>query len=66
MQHATTTTQTTHHLHAGLTDDEARRLEGKARAFYLRVLVLQNETGCSVQQAVQACQDADKENHHDH
>jgi hypothetical protein len=30
------------------------------------VLILQNETGCSVQVAVQACQDADKENHHDH
>jgi hypothetical protein len=55
-----TTTQTTHHLHAGLTDEQAQRLEGKARAFYLRVLVLQNETGCSVQQAVQACQDADR------
>jgi hypothetical protein len=59
-QHTAGTVQTAHHLHAGLTDDEARRLEGAARRFYMRVLVLQNETGCSVQQAVQACQDADR------
>jgi hypothetical protein len=58
MQHAT---QTIHHYAAGLTDDEARRLDGAARAFYRRVLELINMTGCSVQQAVQACQDADKE-----
>jgi len=62
MLQAISTMETTHHLHAGLTDEEARLLEGKARAFYLRVLTLQNETGCTVQQAVQACQDADRAN----
>lgn len=62
MQHAIGTA----HIAAGLTDEQAARLEGEARRFYLRVLTLINQTGCSVQAAVQACQDADKENHHDH
>lgn len=48
------------HIYANLTDEQARRLEGAARAFYKRVLILQSQTGCTVQQAVQACQDADK------
>jgi hypothetical protein len=51
---------TTHHLHAGLTDEQARSLEGKAREFYKRALLLQHATGCTIQIAIQACQDADR------
>lgn len=54
------------HAYANLTDEEARRLEGKARTFYKRALALVNETGCSLQEAILACQDADKEASHDH
>ncbi len=56
----------TAHLAAGLTDEEARRLEGKAREFYRRALALMDETGCSYQMAVQAIQDTLKRIHHDH
>jgi hypothetical protein len=45
---------------ANLSDDEARRLEGAAREFYKRVLRLCWDTGCSVQMALRACEDADK------
>lgn len=51
---------TTHHLPAGLSDEQARRLEGKARDFYQRALTLANSTGCTIQMAIQACQDADR------
>jgi len=51
---------TQHHRLAGLTDEQAARLEGKARDFYRRALELVNSTGCSLQLAVQAIQDADK------
>jgi len=44
-----------------LTDDEARALEGEARAFYLRVLLLQHHTACSFEMAYQACTQADQE-----
>lgn len=63
MQHAI---GTANHIAAGLTDEEARRLEETAKAFYLRVLILANESGCSVQMAVQAVQDAMKETYRDH
>ncbi len=45
---------------ANLSDDEAHRLEGHARAFYRRVLLLMNATACDVRLAIQACEDADK------
>lgn len=57
-QHALGTVGTTHHYAAGLTDEQARRLEGKARELYHRALILMNESGCTVQQAIQAVQDA--------
>ena len=50
---------TAHHVAAGLTDDEARRLEGHARRFYQRALELVNMTGCTIQMAIQAIQDAE-------
>jgi hypothetical protein len=50
----------TAHYAAGLTDEQARRLEGKARDFYRRALELVNQTGCSLQVAIQAIQDADR------
>lgn len=45
---------------ANLTDDQARQLEGDARDFYRRVLILMNESGCDVQTAIRACEEADK------
>lgn len=39
---------------ADLTDDEARQLEGAARAFSMRVLLLMNETSCTVDLAYRA------------
>lgn len=57
------TVQTIHHLAAGLTDDEARALEGEVRQFYKRILILQNTTGASYTLAYHAILDADKETH---
>jgi hypothetical protein len=51
---------TVHHLQAGLTAEQAHKREAAARSFYARVRKLQDETGCDVQTAVQACQDADR------
>lgn len=48
------------HTYANLTDEQAARLEGHARQFYRRALELINATGCSLQQAIQAIQDADR------
>ena len=50
---------TQHHRLANLTDEEAARLEGKARDFYRRALELVNTTGCSLQMAILALQDAE-------
>lgn len=58
--------ETANHLAAGLTDEEARNLEGAAREFYRRALALMNETGCSYQMAVQAIQDTLRKVHNDH
>jgi hypothetical protein len=51
---------TTHHYAANLSDEQAARLEGKAREFYKRALELVNSTGCTVQMAIQAIQDAER------
>jgi hypothetical protein len=61
MQQAIGTVGTIHHYAANLTDEQAARLEGKAREFYRRALELVNSTGCSVQMAIQAIQDAEKQ-----
>lgn len=46
---------------ANLADDQARQLEGAARNFYKRVLELMNTTGCSIQLAIRAVEEADKQ-----
>ena len=44
---------------ANLDDEQAMRLEGNAREFYKRVLILMNDTGCPVAMAIQAVEQAD-------
>lgn len=48
------------HTYANLSDEQARRLEGEARAHYLRVLALINQTGCSIRDAIAAVAEADE------
>jgi hypothetical protein len=55
MQHSTKQQDT------GLTDEQARALEGTARAFYQQVLTLVLITGCDYKTAYAACEAADKE-----
>jgi hypothetical protein len=50
----------TNHAYANLSDEQAARLEGYARDFYRRALELVNMTNCTLQQAIQAIQDADR------
>ena len=50
---------TQHHIPCGLSDEQARALEGAARAHYLRVLTLINETGCSIRDALAAVAEAE-------
>jgi len=53
--------QTTINQDTGLTDQQLRAADERTRAWYLRVLMLINETGCTMRQALQAVQAADKE-----
>lgn len=46
---------------ANLSDEDARQLEGTARDFFVRVLMLMNDAGCSVELAYRAVEAADKE-----
>jgi hypothetical protein len=48
------------HTYASLSDEQARRLEGQARQYYLRVLALINQTGCSIRDAIAAVAEADE------
>lgn len=56
-QHTLETVQ----MDTGLTDAQARALEGAAREFYRRVLTLVLTTGCDYKTAYAACEAADKE-----
>lgn len=43
----------------GLTDEELRTADQATRRWYLRVLKLANDTGCSIQHAIAAIEESD-------
>jgi hypothetical protein len=53
--------QTTLNHDTGLTDQQLRDADETCRQWYLRVLTLVNDTGCSVKLALQAIELSDKE-----
>ena len=48
---------------ANLSDEEARQLDGAARDFFVRVLTLMNDTGCTVELAYRAVEAAEQEHY---
>lgn len=53
--------QTTINQDTGLTDQQLRDADARVREWYLRVLLLDNETACGIRLAIAAIEVSDKE-----
>ncbi len=54
--------QTTLNQDTGLTDAQLQAADERTRAWYLRVLLLMNESGCDIRTAIAAIELADRAN----